>query len=491
MSLKPNRSPGISAVHPKQSKPYRRVGISALYLSAGQYVGVLNRIILLVAAAFYLGPELYGMYQVGQAWYLAWLPVAGGGLQFLLAREIGYDPNASVRIVFPTLLLRLGLVSLAAAGCLVTAPLFQEGRPWILLAIFAMALGGRSIASWCTAVFNAHQYARYELSLALRFRLLETVAAVLALVMGQGILVLATIHALSWWLQAGAGLWLVHTRVCALKPVWAPATLWHLLVRGAPLSLGALTIAWQMQGPLLIFNRYAETGEHVGHLALLMQVFSMAAIACLSFAVALLPALSAEQNTGGGNNRFVALVLRIGIVLGTYLMLAGWAIGNLIIETLFGEQFLGDPLLIGLALALTTPFFFGNTLWQAFIAHRRVAAGVACGLGGAVVSTGAVLVLVQRYGNLGAVCGAGLGLTIWASSLFCLSPCPPNRAERHAILLASGLWLSAMACYLAIAPQWRSFTLCALTLAVGFASWSFVLLPEERRSLRLTIRKQA
>jgi O-antigen/teichoic acid export membrane protein len=468
------------------SDGFRLVVINALYLVGVHNIALLTRFALAVAAAIYLGPALYGMYLVAYALYLTMLPLAGGGLQFILSREIGRDADAGGRIVFPSLLVRLGLALITAFICFFSGWIFDDRDGFrLLMAVFALALIGRSIAVWVNAVFTAHHLSRYNLALELIFRIAEVVVAVFVLSAGYGVVVLALVHAASWWTQAIAGLWVMQRRFSHLYPVWQPSLMARLLRSGIPLALILFLITWQLQGPIVLFKWLAPSAVEVGQLALSFQIFLT--LGGLSHAVshAVLPALSAAADFEDAERRFLSLATRVGILAGTIFALTGWAFGTPLIVSVFGAAYEATGTLMGPVLLLFTPLFIGDSLWQTFVARLQARIGLICALQGALVSTLAVWILASVFAGLGAIIGAGIGLSIWVVCLLHRSQWSPAGGDGRRIGLALGLSAGALAAYFALASLlMKPLAFIGVTVSLLIFSWLLVFSANDRRMLK-------
>ena len=470
---------------------YQRVIINVFYLLAAQHVGLLARFVLVVAAAIYLGPALYGLFQVASAWYLAMLPLAGGGMQFILSREIGRNAEIGRQIVFPALLVRLALALSTATVCFFSGWLFDDGDGFrVLLGVLALALIGRSIALWANAVFTAHQSSRYNFILQLIFRIAEAAAALLTLSAGYGVVALAFVHAISWWMQALAGLWVLHYRFGELRPVWQPSVMMRLFLSGIPLALVLFLITWQLQGPLVLFKQLLPDADEIGRLALTFQIFLTLGSLAWVVGNACLPALSATKDVAAIRQRFLSLIMRIGILAGAIFALTGWAFGKSIVVLVFGPAYQQTGVLLGPALLLFTPLFIGNNLWQTLVAQSRVRDGLICALQGAVVTTLAVWVLTHAFAGLGAIIGTGIGLSTWVVCLLRRAHGVPTGDDGRRVSLALGLSAGALAVYFALAPFIQAITFIGVMSTLATASWLLVFSADERRMLKGIARRK-
>ena len=238
----------------------RSIAKNAAYLLAARGLTYVVRAVYVVALARYLGPEVYGLFAYGQAWYLAFLPLTALGLEVILSREVGRDRERGARVVAQTLALRIVAVVVTAAACGL-AGWFANAEPAArqLLLIFSLALAGRGLAVWTEQTFTAYEVSRYALRQEAVFRPFEVVLGLGMLVAGAGAAGVAAVHALVWWLQALRGMALVHRRLVPVRPNWTWGGLARLLVQGLPLGLSLLFSSWLLLGPLVLFRHVAGT----------------------------------------------------------------------------------------------------------------------------------------------------------------------------------------------------------------------------------------
>ena len=88
----------------------RSIARNAAYLGAAQGTTYLVRGFYVVVLARYLGPEVYGIFAYGQAWYLAFLFLTFLGLGEILIRQVGRDRERAASLVAQTLALRIRFV---------------------------------------------------------------------------------------------------------------------------------------------------------------------------------------------------------------------------------------------------------------------------------------------------------------------------------------------------------------------------------------------
>ncbi len=249
------------------------VALSAGYLFAGHWLTIAVRFIYAIILTRYLGPELYGYLTYGISWYFAFLPIATLNLGILLSREVGRNRRKGAKAVNQILTLKLLASFLATILCGVIG-FFIEGKDAIkiLLVIFSFALMGRSLWLWVQSVFTAYETNSYSLHLNVVFRPLEVIFGLVVLLCGGGVIGVACVHGVSWWLQAIRGFLLIHRHISPIRLDWAWRILFRFFMIGLPITIGNVLNAWTVNGPLIFYRYYVHIDTHLGQLALAMQV---------------------------------------------------------------------------------------------------------------------------------------------------------------------------------------------------------------------------
>lgn len=397
-------------------KGLRSIAVNASFLFGAQGIRVLVRGIYAIILARFLGPELYGLFNYGLGWYLVFLPFTVLGIGTLLVREIGRDRKAGAEMVARTLALRIGLIAVTALVCGIGSWVLEgaEEIRWLLL-IFTVAMVGRSLATWANSIYTAYEKTKYEFSQESTFRVLEVIVGTVALIQGANILIVATIHALTWWLQALRGVWLVHRRLTVLRLHWDWRPLRRLLFQAAPLGLVALSFNWLLQGPIILFRHIEGATSDLGQLALTLQAFFMLIAAPGSIGRASLPVLSRTVlRQDGKDEMYLQGMLRAGLLLGATVGLAGFAFGPLAVEWVFGSTYNKTGILLGPALWMLVPLTCATAANQVLLAHWRIKSAILAACFGALALTLVFPVFANRLGTLGALLATGSGFGAWA-----------------------------------------------------------------------------
>lgn len=384
------------------------------YLSAARAVTVAARAFYALLIARVLGPELYGLFNYGLSWYLVFVPLSVLGVNSLLLREIGRR-RAGVRDIVEVSLALRSVSSLLVASVCLALGWWVEAEPLnrTLLLVFSVALLGRGLSSWANAVFNGREASGYVLGQELAFRLLEVVAGVALLVAGQGLVVLATVHAAAWLAQGLVGLLVIRRALePGLRPRWAPRAMGCLVRDGMPLMAGTFLLGWLMQGPVVLYRQLGGDDAMLGQLALALQLFVIVASVLAALPNAALPVLArAAEREDGKTGVFVAAILTSGWLLVGVLGVAGMAVGPWAFSWLFGSAYQAAGALVPSALLLVGPHFWASNLKSVLAAHGRYSAIIGTTLAGAMVFTALFPLLMSSCDMRGALLAAGLGLT--------------------------------------------------------------------------------
>ena len=400
------------------------IGVASIAKNTGYLIGtsginVIVRFVYALALAHYLGPELYGLLNYGISWYLAFLSITGLGIAIILSREIGRDRNNGPRIVSLTLTVRIFITIIAALACGILGWFFEsnaEARS--LLLMFTLALIGRSFTIWTESVFTGYEENRFTFRLQAIFRTLEVVVGTTVLFIGYGVTAIATVHAISWWLQAVSGIILARRYLVAVRLNLAWNGIKHILISGLPLGLGVIMIQWLQSGTIVLYRHMASSEYSLGQLALAMQTFIIISSIPMAAGIASLPVLSRSiERRDGKDLLFSATMMKASIILGAAFGLAGLGLGPWLVDAIFGIRYVEAGKLLGLAIWLSIPFSCGGSLTKVYLARDQFFLPTICAGAGALGLTLTIPWFVSVMDTSGAILAAGTGMGVWAISL--------------------------------------------------------------------------
>ncbi len=369
-----------------------------------------------IVLARWLGPEIYGLYNYGLSWYLAFMPFAYWGISFILSREIGRqrnDPAATTTIVSTLFTTRVVTSATAAICCVFLGLVFEETHSnRVLLFAFSFALLGRSVAIWCSEVFVAWERATLTFKLQSSLRLLEVLAGTGLVYVGYGLKTIVILHLFSWWLEATVGLLLVRRQIVRFG--------WHnqykdgvrYLCQGVPLTIMDFASTWLMVGPVILYRHLTDNLAALGELTFALQIFFMLVSVVASFSIAVLPLMS--RLTAAAGQRDIQLAVssyKAGFLFASLAIVAGTALVPTLVDLLLTEAYAHTDTLLIASLWLLLPVATAAALQQSLIAAGGDRIVLYSNLTGALIMTLVFPMSVAVYDSFGALVAAGAGLT--------------------------------------------------------------------------------
>lgn len=394
----------------------RRVLENASYLVFSNSLGAVLRAVYALVIARFLGPELYGLYNYGMGWYLAFIPLANLSMESVMARRIGVSPDSVRSVLAQTILLRSSSVIVATLACLLIGWLVEDDSGVLLLLIvFSFAVIGRSLATWVASVFVAIEKVRRNFILESSMRMLEICVGIGLILAGYGILALAVMHVASWWIQAMLGMLMVRWSVGRLSFQGSLKAAGGLLIEVLPIAVSYMGIFWLLQGPIILFRLVGNSSSDLGQVALVLQIFFITGTLPISLGRAALPLLSRSVSRKDTKDAlFLSLSLRASLFGGTIIGLVSMALGDALVPLVFGDQYEVAGSLLGVAIWLVIPFSMGWIVYQLLIAHRKKAALLFSSLLGALAMTGTIVFLVEVGDTVGFLTAVGFGMSVWS-----------------------------------------------------------------------------
>jgi O-antigen/teichoic acid export membrane protein len=458
-------SPGISSII-----------TNTLYILSGQGVQFSVRFLYAIILARFLGPHDYGLIAYGTSLYIAVLPLTKLGIEHVVIRVLGYDKTKGTELLRSSLPMRRTAAFLSALlFCLATTLWENDPQTRLILALFSLALLGRSFAQWNLALFTAYESNRFSFRLQAIFRPLEVALGLLALALWRNPLAVVLVHASIWWMEAIFGAAMLRKHFTIPRGRWNLAHFKPILAESLPMCLAMTLVSVMSQGPLLAFKHIGGTGMAAGNVALAMQVFTILAQLPIAASSASYPVLSRAIARGDGKEvLFVETMMRVIIFLGTALALLGMTLGPPVTIIVFGEKYAEAGRLVGTTLWMMIPWAAMNSLMRVQTARRKIrstlsflAAGVLvfilgskpavdifgmqgtvlAGLAGMCVITSCLFVAVARHGdiNIGLAAARPLG-ALSVSAFAC-----------HMLLSHIDPWAALLASWSVLGVSWLAF----------------------------------
>lgn len=390
---------------------------NASYIFSAQVLNIFVRAFYILLVARLLGPEIYGLFVSVQAWYIAFFPLSVFGMQGIISLELAKSKTHSHQIAGSSLSLRFITAFSAGLLCFLSGWFlneFPDARNLILL--FSIAMLGRSLATWNSDIFIAYERSQTNLRLEIIFRPMEAIIGSGWLLFANGgIFEIALVHALSWWLQALAGFWLVKKNfVPTLKLIWDSKFMIHMLRMALPLLISGFAINWFLQGPIVLLQHTSLHEQTIGYLALAFQIFSLSCSVPISLGMAALPVLSrASQRNDGKDILFAETMIKGVLLLAAPVGIASLYIMPVITPWIFGVNYNAAGELLAWTLWLLIPFSIGYLLSQVLIAQKKLkSAGLSVFVGISVFSA-SYIYFIYMYGVNGSIFSCALGMITW------------------------------------------------------------------------------
>jgi len=396
------------------SNGIRSIARNSGHLIARNLVVYVLRFVYITICARILGPEIYGLLVYGHTWYLVFLPFAQMGLQSAISRIVGRNRTKSQELLAQTLSLRLVASILAALSCgLIGWFVSPDSDVRNIVVVFSIALAGRSISEWTTEVFNAFESSVYTLRQDSIFRILEIILGLTILMSGGGVIELALVHGLIWWVQAGWGLYIVHHRFSSVHIDLTLASLKPVLVMAFPFLLAGLFSTWEHQGPIILFHNTIVDVALAGEFSLCMQILFILFAMLYPVIVAALPVLSRSVIHRDGNDLvFTDIFIRASFLLGAVVGLAGMSLGPVLVPLVFGQKYPVAGELLGPLFWCLVPYAVAAPLSAIAIARGHFYIPALAHLGGVLILSVSLPLLVTRWGIWGGVTAVFLGMLI-------------------------------------------------------------------------------
>lgn len=387
------RSPGLAGI---LANTGWLVGDRVVRLGMGMLVGVW--------VARYLGPEGFGLFSYVQAVAALFGGFATLGLDYILVGRLVKEPAARDRLMGTALGLRLaGAVAALGSSCLLVA-LVKPGATFILLLAAILGSG---------AVFQALDVIDlwFQSRVQSKFTVLAKNSAFLVLAGTKVGLVLARapLVAFAWATFAEVALGAVLLLAAYLRTGEDPrrwrfdANLAHDLMRGAwPLILAGLAVMVYLRIDQIMLERLG-TQRAVGLYAAscrLAEVWFFVPVAVVSSVMPSLVAAKAE-----GQAAFLRRYLkffRIMLLLAFAIVVPMALFAQPLVLLLFGPAYAEAGPILAVQIWTSIFVFQGVAQGPWFVIENQTMLTLKRNLAGAVVNIGCNLVLIPRFGGLGA-----------------------------------------------------------------------------------------
>jgi O-antigen/teichoic acid export membrane protein len=356
--------------------------------------------VLIVARG--LGTNDYGYFNFAISFAPLFLIFGAWGINIVVASDIAREPERVSEVFSSGFVLRFGLELLGLLACLASAPFFvHHFTPWLTVAIVAAALLLDDVSGYLGNVFRAFEQMRYQSVVTLVNRIASTVLALVAVVLGGGLIAVAAMYFLG---SLGALLLALRTLRRKFPPIRLAdrrrELVRRLLRSGFLVGIAsALSMAlFRIDTVLLQGIRGTRDVALYGVAYRFIDSFLFFAWGVVNAAIPLL------ARAEGREGRARAFQLPVALLLAFYLPLLVWPVfcSRWLVVTLFSDRYAAAAPAVPW-LAASAAFYAAAYLARvsAIAAGRRVAL-VWIAAVGVAVNVGVNAVVIPRHGFVGA-----------------------------------------------------------------------------------------
>ena len=369
-----------------------------LTIGSGEVVARILAFVASVYLARVLGAEVYGAIAFATAILLYFSRVADGGLDLIGTREVARNHAEASRIAGPLIAFRLAasalLTLLLAAGAFVWLP----RRDALVLAVFALTLVTIGASTrWVHLGLEKTERASFSrvlgelLGLALILLFVRSSDDFLIVPLAHLAAGSLTAALLAWWLR-GLG---VH-----LGLRWNWAVVRPLLLRSYPVVLAAL-LGLLVYNSDLIMLRAFRGARTAGYYAAAYTPISLAISVGMAYRMSLLPALTRLGVAGGQRELYqTALAHVFAVVLPA--AIGGWILAPQVVALVFGQEYMPAAAVLQLLIWAIPLSQLREAPVAALVSHAHEHRLLHLNAMGTVLNIGMNLVLIPRYGMMGA-----------------------------------------------------------------------------------------
>ena len=424
-------------------------------------------LVLYAVIARQLGAKGFGVFAFGLAFVMLVTTLANFGQDGILTREVARDRSLLSRYFANTLVLKLALALPALALALAVAwsiGMSAETR-WVIV-FLGLAVVVESLTQTCFAAYQAFEHLSLMPVVVITQRVVTTIPAIVAMLLGAGVVAVAAIYAAGTFVSIVLALLLLYSRIARPRFELDLHSWWPLMRVAAPLGIAGvfITVLLRVDTAMLAFYK---SDAVVGNYSAAYRLFEATLVVGWSVTAAVYPVFSRLTPR---SEPPLALVFErsLKLVLAPTLPLAIGAVvlGNSLVHLVYGSGF-DDA---ASALAWLAPAIVLYPLAQIcaslLIARdRQGTVAVVYGLV-ALENVLANLVLIPAFSLEGAAAGASLSQLLVTAPFFVLARRTAGPIEVRRIVAAP--LLAAAISAVAMVALRGSFGLALIAGAVLF-----------------------
>ncbi|MBK9121857.1 MAG: oligosaccharide flippase family protein [Chloroflexi bacterium] len=389
---------------PEMRVPVQRVARNASYLVVGQFLIQVILALNGILVARFLGDAIYGQYTAAFAFAGIFGLAFTLGVDALIVREIARssDPDKARESLRPAIWLRIVAMPLALALIAFAATAVNYAMPvWGYIMIVALILGINGLADLGRAVFQGLQRMQYDTLTRLFDKFIGMATIVILLAAGVRALDAILLALLAAAVAGLVASWAMAYRMIGWPKLGKPHGTVKLMRAALPIGGSLALVSLYLQLPTVILSWFAPDRE-VGLFGAANGTVSPFFMLPVALGTALLPALAQSVSNDERTLRLHLRYTGLGLFLGALVTVALLIGGYLVLEFLYGEQFI-EAIPAMRVLALVVPLIFANTYLTNYLIaqrrHKRLPAAAAATL---IMTAIFSLVFIRSFGFAGA-----------------------------------------------------------------------------------------
>jgi O-antigen/teichoic acid export membrane protein len=383
---------------------------NAFFKAAGETVIRLLSFAFVVLVARALGGSQFGILNFANSFALLFVVVVDFGFNSLLVRDAAREPSRTAHVFYNLLAMKLLLGLLFVIAVLVGLqwvspdPTMRRCTYWLALFILL-----NSFTEFFSSVFNSQQRMQYEAGIMAFQKLMLLGLGLGALALGwssQGVAAAYAAAGLAGLLAAAVGL--QHSRLLQGAWKWDPVFIRYALKQALPLTLTTLFINIYFRIDMTLLAKLRPASE-VGWYAAAHKCVEVLMVVPAVLVVASFPGFSRlfVEDRPRLERAFLK-VMKLLLLLGLPLAGGSLIVGSPLMAMIFGKEYAASgPALAWLCLALSFIFLNYPLSYLLISGERQKVNAVVSGVA-VVVSVGTNLVLIPRFGYLGAAAAAAV-----------------------------------------------------------------------------------
>ena len=379
-------------------------------------------LVLYAVIARELGEASFGVFTFALAFVMLVTTLANFGQDGILTREVARDHGLVHRYFANTLALKVAVAMPALAVALGAAwAIGMDGTTRLVVVFLGVAVVVEALIQTCFAVYQAFEQLSLMPAVVITQRVVTTIPAIVAMLLGAGIVAVAAIYAAGTLVAIWLAMTLLVRRVARPRFETDVRSWWPLMRVAAPLGLAGvfITVLLRVDTAMLAFYKSHAV---VGNYGAAYRLFEATLLVSWSVTTAVYPVFSRLTRS---SQPPLALVFEraLKLVVAPTLPLAVGAVllGGDLVHAIYGSGF--DS--AGSALAYLSPAVVLYPVAQVSAAllvaqNRQVTIAVVYGLV-ALENVLANLVLIPLFSLQGAAAGASVSQALLAVPMFVLA----------------------------------------------------------------------